>query len=52
LACFLLSCVYSGCHATAWNSHFPSFVERWIWKGCCIVIVVQIPLLYGIMVLL
>jgi hypothetical protein len=29
----LLSCVYAGSHASAWSSHFPSYIERWIWRG-------------------
>jgi hypothetical protein len=34
----LLGFVYAGCHATAWNSHFPTFAERSFWRGACIVI--------------
>jgi predicted double-glycine peptidase len=34
----ILSLIYAGCHATAWNSHFPSFTERYLWRGACIVI--------------
>ncbi|KAI5842137.1 hypothetical protein DFP73DRAFT_596132 [Morchella snyderi] len=25
-------------HATAWNSHFPSTAERWIWRGSCLAV--------------
>ncbi|KAF8247016.1 hypothetical protein K440DRAFT_552218 [Wilcoxina mikolae CBS 423.85] len=39
----LLSCIYAGCHATAWSSHFPSYIERWIWRGSCIWIAAGIP---------
>jgi hypothetical protein len=35
---FVLSLIYAGCHATAWNSHFPTFAERTFWRGACIVI--------------
>ena len=33
-----LSCIYAGIHASAWNGHFPSYPERWIWRGSCICI--------------
>ncbi|KAF8539124.1 hypothetical protein BDD12DRAFT_738452 [Trichophaea hybrida] len=42
--CTLLSWVYAGCHATAWFSHFPSYIEQWIWRGCCIWIAAGFPI--------
>jgi hypothetical protein len=41
----LLSCVYAGCHATAWSSHFPTYIERWIWRASCIILAAAIPIL-------
>lgn len=32
--------IYGGCHAAAWNSHFPSLVECWLWRISSIVIAV------------
>ncbi|KAI5820334.1 hypothetical protein BZA77DRAFT_104871 [Pyronema omphalodes] len=34
----ILSLIFAGCHATAWNTHFPSFTERCLWTGACILI--------------
>ncbi|KAI5820317.1 hypothetical protein BZA77DRAFT_258231 [Pyronema omphalodes] len=39
----ILSLIYAGCHAAAWNSHFPSFTERYLWRGACIVIAAGVP---------
>jgi len=39
----LLSCFYAGAHASAWSSHFPSYIERWIWRGACICIATGVP---------
>lgn len=33
LAKGLLMFIFSALHAAAWNSHFPSGVERWLWRG-------------------
>lgn len=30
--------VYGGLHAAAWNEHFPSNVERWLWRISCVYI--------------
>ena len=32
------SMAYGGLHATAWNGHFPSRVEMWLWRGSSICI--------------
>jgi hypothetical protein len=39
----ILSCFYAGSHASAWSSHFPTYIERWIWRGACIAIASTIP---------
>jgi len=41
----LLSCFYAGAHASAWSSHFPTYIERWIWRGACICIASVVPFL-------
>lgn len=46
-ACILLlPPIYGACHATAWNSHFPTPIEQWMWRICSI-IVGGVPLLVG-----
>lgn len=32
------SMAYGGLHATAWNSHFPSSVENWLWRASSVCI--------------
>jgi len=44
----LLSCLYAGSHASAWPSHFPSYIERWIWRGACIGIAAGVPFVCAI----
>jgi len=39
----LLSCFYAGSHAPAWSSHFPNYIERWIWRCTCICIASGVP---------
>jgi hypothetical protein len=39
----ILSCLYAGSHASAWLSHFPTYIERWIWRGSCIAIAATPP---------
>jgi hypothetical protein len=39
----ILSCFYAGSHASAWLSHFPTYIERWIWRGSCIAIAATPP---------
>lgn len=29
---------YGGLHAAAWNEHFPTSAERWLWRSSCIYI--------------
>lgn len=31
---------YGACHAAAWNTHFPSNLECWLWRGSSIVVAV------------
>jgi hypothetical protein len=51
----ILSCLYAGSHASAWFSHFPTYIERWIWRGSCIAIAATPPvssiLLYVLVIL-
>ncbi|KAF2453671.1 hypothetical protein BDY21DRAFT_123723 [Lineolata rhizophorae] len=35
----LLNAVYGGTHLAAWNSHFPSTVEMWMWRAAGLAIV-------------
>lgn len=32
--------IYGGCHVAAWNTHFPSAVEGWLWRVSSIVVAV------------
>jgi hypothetical protein len=48
LLAWFLSAVYAGAHASAWSSHFPSYMERWIWRGSCISIASAIPILWSV----
>jgi hypothetical protein len=48
----LLSCLYAGSHASAWSSHFPSYIERWIWRGACIGIAAGVPFVCAILYLM
>jgi hypothetical protein len=34
----ILGILYGGLHAAAWNSHFPSEIERTLWRICCCMI--------------
>jgi hypothetical protein len=31
---WLANFCYGGIHAAAWNDHFPSVTEKWIWRSC------------------
>jgi hypothetical protein len=42
----ILSILYAGCHATAWSAYFPTFTERYFWRGACIVIASGGPFAY------
>ncbi|KAF8535523.1 hypothetical protein BDD12DRAFT_751767 [Trichophaea hybrida] len=46
----LLSCFYAGSHASAWSSHFPTYIERWIWRGACICIAAGVPVICALYV--
>lgn len=30
----ILVAIIGGLHACAWNTHFPTIVETWLWRGC------------------
>lgn len=38
LLLFLLCMAYGGLHVTAWNSHFPTSIERTLWRISCLVV--------------
>jgi len=44
----LLSCSSAASHASVWSSHFPSYIERWIWRGSCICIAAGVPFIGGL----
>lgn len=52
----ILSFIYGGIHTSSWNGHFPSYVERLIWKiAVCVVagggfIELSIPILLSLVV--
>ena len=35
---WLANLFYGGIHAAAWNNHFPSTAEKWIWRGSALYI--------------
>ena len=41
---FLLFISYGAFHLSAWNAHFPTTVERWLWRGAGLCIVGSLPL--------
>lgn len=34
----LATALYGGLHLLLWNSHFPTSIERWLWRGCALII--------------
>jgi hypothetical protein len=36
---FLLGLIYSGAHATAWNSHFPTVIEQRMWQVSALILI-------------
>lgn len=32
--------IYGACHTAAWNTHFPSNFERWLWRVSSIIVAV------------
>lgn len=32
---WLSNFIYGGLHASAWNDHFPSSAEKWLWRASC-----------------
>ena len=41
---FVLSVSYGAFHLSAWNAHFPTTVESWLWRGAGLCIVGGLPL--------
>lgn len=33
----VFSMLYCGSHLSAWNFHFPTVVEMWMWRGACFI---------------
>lgn len=38
-----LGLIYGGLHAVAWDAHFPSYVERILWRVAVVVIIASTP---------
>ena len=36
--------LYCGSHLSAWNFHFPTLVEMWMWRGACFTMLCAPPL--------
>ena len=34
----VFSLLYCGSHLSAWNFHFPTVVEMWMWRGACFIL--------------
>lgn len=32
----VLTAITGGLHALAWNIHFPTLLECWLWRGCSV----------------
>ena len=35
IVCLVFALLYCGSHLSAWNFHFPTVVEMWMWRGAC-----------------
>ena len=38
----ILSTIYGGLHLAMWNSHFPTIIEMWLWRGSSVLVCVNI----------
>ena len=36
--------LYCGSHLSAWNFHFPTVVEMWMWRGACLIMIGAPPI--------
>lgn len=36
--------LYCGSHLSAWNFHFPTVVEMWMWRGACLIMMGAPPI--------
>lgn len=43
--------VYAGLHATAWNTYFSTDMERWAWRGSCLVVGLAPALVFCLLLL-
>ena len=44
----LILMAYGGVHLTAWNSHFPTKTERWLWRSSALLLAGTTPVLVGL----
>lgn len=44
IATFILPALYGGVHLTPWNSHFPTYLERYLWRFSGLYIACGIPI--------
>lgn len=42
----IIAAIYGGLHVAAWNAHFPSAVEMWMWRGSALSMA-SFPLFFG-----
>ena len=40
----VFACLYCGSHLSAWNFHFPTVLEMWLWRGACFTMLCAPPL--------
>ena len=40
----VFSLLYCGSHLSAWNFHFPTVVEMWMWRGACLIMICAPPI--------
>ena len=50
-AALLFSCIYGASHTSAWNFHFPTKIEKWMWRSSCITMVAA-PIFAALVLLL
>ncbi|KAI9887261.1 MAG: hypothetical protein M1823_000932 [Watsoniomyces obsoletus] len=47
----ILAILYGGAHLSAWNAHFPTEIEKWLWRGSGIALAAA-PIIYEMFELL
>ena len=43
----VFACLYCGSHLSAWNFHFPTVLEMWLWRGACFTMLCAPLFLHG-----